>query len=660
MDEQKKNYIASQLKNPNKGKMIDLSHESLSIADYEWLAEHIKKSSYVEVIKLPPVPKEDAASILAILTRATVNNSTLIAIDANFSEVIYDKDILPLYNQIQSRLQRNKNHIFGVHGGGNIGLGLMADIVSRSPNEYQVIATTNNQLIANLVNASHELGLQHGGLNSSERSRVQNIRMISRENQDIIHLYKESSIVAICVTPVVMSDIAKDIAEALIARYETDGSGLKILVLMNIPNCAEFVFKKVRAEILSITHDSLYADKLLSGIEFVPTVIDRIVTPITEKEVKNQLRRQLEGLDRQSRMLYLEATGFEEKPSIDELIDAVLLSPEKLGKAVSLLNLQFDLFFAEKKFLMYTPASFVEAYRFPRIKITENLDRIEAIKNKFINGPHAILAWTGALMGYKTIAESIKNPIIFSFIKDMMEKEIAPILTAEYPEITKEEFDTLQTVFLERCKNIDDPVTRVGRDPLRKLDRGARIRGTIELASKHHLKIATPRLEQGIAAGFLYAIKGVDQSNPGCQKIVEIYAEHNKSFNGVLCYRGPAPSGHFTGIDPHNELILINNILIHLAKLNRLYDQIHHPKTVPSSKAIILFKTDLLKASESIPKALRTTREPCFSDRSEFATPAAQNYGSNRYRWHIPQLKKNNETEATADSSATSQERLSK
>src|SRR3990167_1111730 len=515
MDEQKKNYIASQLKNPNKGKMIDLSHESLSIADYEWLAEHIKKSSYVEVIKLPPVPKEDAASILAILTRATVNNSTLIAIDANFSEVIYDKDILPLYNQIQSRLQRNKNHIFGVHGGGNIGLGLMADIVSRSPNEYQVIATTNNQLIANLVNASHELGLQHGGLNSSERSRVQNILMISRENQDIIHLYKESSIVAICVTPVVMSDIAKDIAEALIARYETDGSGLKILVLMNIPNCAEFVFKKVRAEILSITHDSLYADKLLSGIEFVPTVIDRIVTPITEKEVKNKLRRQLEGLDRQSRMLYLEATGFEEKPSIDELIDAVLLSPEKLGKAVSLLNLQFDLFFAEKKFLMYTPASFVEAYRFPRIKITENLDRIEAIKNKFINGPHAILAWTGALMGYKTIAESIKNPIIFSFIKDMMEKEIAPILTAEYPEITKEEFDTLQTVFLERCKNIDDPVTRVGRDPLRKLDRGARIRGTIELASKHHLKIATPRLEQGIAAGFLYAIKVVDQSNPG-------------------------------------------------------------------------------------------------------------------------------------------------
>jgi mannitol-1-phosphate/altronate dehydrogenase len=218
---------------------------------------------------------------------------------------------------------------------------------------------------------------------------------------------------------------------------------------------------------------------------------------------------------------------------------------------------------------MYVPNHFTEAERFPLMTTTKNLNTIEAVKNKYINGPHAVLAWIGGFLGHTTIADSIKHPELFQFIKEMMEYEIAPILIAEYPDLTSEDLIKLEKSFFERCAaSINDPVTRVGRDPLRKLDSGGRIRGTIELARKHDLSIATPRLEKGIAAGLLYALHGVDPSNPGCKKIREIYNQ-NDSYQSVLCYSGDAPSGKFSGLHPENDSQTIANVLNKMSELNR-------------------------------------------------------------------------------------------
>jgi mannitol-1-phosphate/altronate dehydrogenase len=46
------------------------------------------------------------------------------------------------------------------------------------------------------------------------------------------------------------------------------------------------------------------------------------------------------------------------------------------------------------------------------MKKAQHLTQIEAVKHKFINGPHAILAWLGMLLGYKTIAECAQNPML--------------------------------------------------------------------------------------------------------------------------------------------------------------------------------------------------------------------------------------------------------
>lgn len=511
---------------PEGDKVIDLSHEILAQEDYQKLADIIKNTGVVEEICLPVIAKEDAVNIINILNQATICNSTLTRMNINIegNNTGLSADAVMQLQQIQSRLQRNKNRIFGIHGGGCIGLGLMADIVSKSPYKYHILATSNNKFTRNVVNNANKLWLQHS---ENEMTCVDDVRMISREQQDILRLYSESCLVAISVTPAVFPCIASDIARALIHRYETDGSGLSILILMNIPNGEKFVRDGVEKEILKITGDKVYTDKILGNIKFLPTVVDRIVMPIQEHQLKQHLRRR-----------------------------------------------EFSIFNAEKKFTMYVPETFVEARRFPLMTTTSDLSMIESVKNHYINGPHAILAWMGALMGYTKVADAIKNPAISHYIKKLMDEEIAPILCAKYPALSRSHLKLLKDTFLERCrKNTDDSVVRVGRDPMRKLNQGDRIRGTIEFARKHHLPVTTHRLEKGLAAGVLYATL-FDPENPGCKKIREIYENNNDSFYSVLCYHGPSPAGIFTGLEPHDDAVLINGILSNIAELQTMHTTI--------------------------------------------------------------------------------------
>jgi len=646
MNKRKRIVIENNIYNPEEGKKIDLSKERLSLADYQWLAEIIKRSSFIETILLPKVLTKDAEIIVSILNEATLKNSTLTTLPLDLSDFGdgVPESLSIICQQIQSRLRRNEKKIFAIHGGGNIGLGLMADIISKSPCHYNIVATTSNEFIRTLINSGHKFWLQHGPSSDSETTCVENVEMVSRSSEDVIKLYREACIAAICVTPVVMSSIAKDVAQALLERYKIDGSGLKILVLMNLPHCDRIVREKILAELVLMTGDVSYAKKILSGIEFIPTVIDRIVTPINEEQIAEQLKAQLLKLPEntpvegdtstnaptdsvistiknllQAPYRFLESIvkhrlpfaifssadhsssvsvpddfpeayripGMRRSPDLTQAsndgntqsfsnkVEEILHAPEKLAAAVAAFNLQFNLLNAEHAFSMYTPEEFPEATRWPTVNVTKDLERIEAIKNKYINGPHAILSWIGGLLGYATIAEAIKNPVLYAYIKEMIEKEIRPILSVEYPEISSEEFEKLETAFLERCATSEqDPVIRVGRDPLRKLDSGERIRGTIELAGKHHLSsITTRRLEQGIAAGLVYALKQLDPTNPGCKQILSLYKESKGSLRDVLCYTGPAPRGTFTGLDPSKDNALIERILSKAEALDLWYER---------------------------------------------------------------------------------------
>lgn len=459
----------------------------------------------------------------------------------------------------------NERMIFGIHGGGNIGLGLMADIISKSTMKYEIVATSNDDFLVNLINGTNRYSLRHKGEGKSASSTlIENVKMVSRNSSDIIQLYKAATIVAICLTPVVISTATKDIAHGLIERYRAGGDPLKILILMNIPQCDQFVRDKIKSEMGNLVEKNSEIDAVLSTIQFIPTVVDRIVTKIDEKEVKSHLENQL---------LNSSSHDCVDGNQINSQIDMMIASSVKLAEVVKKLNLDVHLFNAEKNYVLYVPKAFSEATYFPNITQINNLEQIEAIKNKYINGPHAILAWMGALLGCKTIAEAIRLTDIRRFIKKMMDEEIRPALMAEFPDLTMEELNKLRKLFIKRCiDSTDDLVTRVGRDPLRKINANGRIRGTIELCKKHGLKTSITKLEQGIAVAILYAVKGIDNTNPGCIKIRDLYLQNNKAYKAVLCYKGESPAGLFQGLDPDSDKSLIGNILSHIEFFEKIYD----------------------------------------------------------------------------------------
>ncbi|MBV8802287.1 MAG: hypothetical protein JO131_04865 [Gammaproteobacteria bacterium] len=550
MDLQLKKIILANLDDPKLSETLDLSKEELVSEDYYFIEDILKKSSYILTLKLPHISDENVSRLLDVLNKATRNNSVLTNIIFH-SPISLEKQSTHsqhLYQQIQSRLTRNKNRIFGIHGGGNIGLGVMADIVSKSPFTYQSIATTNDNLIKTLINARQQFQLQHD-LNQNQVTTVKKIRMISRDKMDVIKLYEEANILAICLTPGILSLSSKEIAQGLINRFRIDGSGLKILLLMNLAKCDEFVRKEVSKEIHVLAKNNEEAQEIINRLELIPTVIDRIVTKIPEEKIKNQIRQQL---------ILLYRYEHEDSQTLAKRIDDILSNPIKLAEIVKKYNIQFNLFNAEFKFAHYVSLSPV-IKRFPGLRTVNNLNEIEVIKNRFINGPHAILAWLGALHGRSTIAEAINHPGLLQLINNIMTLEIGPALKAEFNSITDHELEFQKNLFIARCKESkDDPIWRVARDPLRKLNANGRIRGTIALCNKHNIQ-STPGLELGFAAAILYALKNFDRHNVECVKIREIF-NVRKSYKDILCFNGTYATGKFQGLDPIQDKILIEKV----------------------------------------------------------------------------------------------------
>ena len=74
------------------GKIIDLSNDEMTMMEFKWLAEIIRKSPFLEKIILPKIHKNNIQLVIEILNEATINNSTLTGIDMDVSS-IYSKEI---------------------------------------------------------------------------------------------------------------------------------------------------------------------------------------------------------------------------------------------------------------------------------------------------------------------------------------------------------------------------------------------------------------------------------------------------------------------------------------------------------------------------------------------------------------------------------------
>lgn len=451
---------------------------------------------------------------------------------------------------------KQETKMFAIHGGGNIGLGLMADIVSRSDQYYKIIATSSNALQNSIINLKNKLWFYEG--NDKHLKCIENISMLdARKSKNITYLYQNADILALALTEAGFINSISTITEALILRAKSTSKPLQILILMNKAKAHDFVLNKINSELKKRISSEKDLDKILSLYEFIPTVVDRIATKINRETVLKSIQDFIIN----KTMIF----KLNDKNSTMENIKS-----GNLTRYPELSELKLPLFQVEQNYNMYVPESFQESSHFPGIAIVKDIDVFMEIKNKFINGPHAILAWVGALMNFSTVSSAVENPILKRYIINLMERELYPILLEIYPTISRRQLDHLKKAFIKRCQvNESDTVKRVGRDPLRKLNKDSCVRGILTLKNRYKLKHATPHIELGIAAGILYASSHFDDRNLDCRKICELQ-ETYKSYDGILTYNGPCSTGTFLGLHEKNDRETIKNITLDIKLLKHI------------------------------------------------------------------------------------------
>ncbi len=60
--------------------------------------------------------------------------------------------------------------------------------------------------------------------------------------------------------------------------------------------------------------------------------------------------------------------------------------------------------------------------------LTDNVPAFERAKLRLLNGPHSTLAYLGLHKGYETVAEAINDPELAAFVRDLMLKDMVPLL----------------------------------------------------------------------------------------------------------------------------------------------------------------------------------------------------------------------------------------
>ena len=119
-----------------------------------------------------------------------------------------------------------------------------------------------------------------------------------------------------------------------------------------------------------------------------------------------------------------------------------------------------------------------------------------------LNTGHCITAYTGILAGFKTIDQAIANPQIFDLVKAAMTQSGDGLIKKF--DFDKEAHYKYIDKIINRFKNpyLQDDVTRVGREPLRKLSADDRLVSPLTTALSYGLPV--DKLIVGIGAALRY------------------------------------------------------------------------------------------------------------------------------------------------------------
>ncbi|MDR6712545.1 HAD superfamily hydrolase (TIGR01509 family) [Pseudomonas hunanensis] len=482
---------------------------------------------------------------------------------ADLSECVPDLGMPELGEPFPSSLNQFR---VGIHGFGAIGGGYLTQVFSHwdgYTRPCEIIAATRSRMLRETVSAFGRYSVRYGA--TSFDQTIENVRMIDMDNDDaVIDMYNSAEIIGLSLPEQAIRKQAKVIAQGLLRRFERRGRELTLLIVLNKIGGAAFVRLHVQAELELLCSPEI-SKQVLQKTHFAETVVSRIVSKISNDALVRQLRIK-------SQMFQ---NSLDDEPAVTRKPSAPVPEYERLigrfrpfvQSSSALSQLHLILFNSEPDMPLYVERGSDLLERLRQVKTVSDIAQIQVIKNRLWNGPHAIIAWYASLLGYSWVGQGMGDARVSALAERLIRQEVGPALMAENPEMSDAVSGFAKT-FLERCKtSFKDPCARVGRDPLRKLQRHERILSSIELARKHG--IDTPGLAFGAALAVHYALRCSDAKDLEAQKIQQLYKANDGSVEAVLSHDGEYNGKPYPGLDPVKDSDLIDTIADNFRHLQR-------------------------------------------------------------------------------------------
>ena len=334
-------------------------------------------------------------------------------------------------------------------GAGNIGRGFIGALLSKSG--YHVVFADVNTEIINKINSDKKYTIHVMDTICSEEE-ISNISGVISTSDEIDKEIVEAEIITTAVGPVVLPRIAPTIAKGIALRKE---KGIK--TYLNIIACENAIkaSSQLEEEVKKYLNEE-EIEYLKEFVGFPNCSVDRIVPPVKSENI----------------------------------LDVVVENYYEW-------NVEKSAFKGE----------------IPKIEGMNLVDNLMAyIERKLftLNTGHAITAYFGYLKGYETIEESIKDEVIYGFVKNAM-IESGKGLIAKYNFDEEAHYKYIDKI-IDRFKNpyLKDDVARVGREPLRKLNENDRL--IKPLITARGFNINTDNLLLGVGAALHYDNKEDSQS----------------------------------------------------------------------------------------------------------------------------------------------------
>lgn len=151
------------------------------------------------------------------------------------------------------------------------------------------------------------------------------------------------------------------------------------------------------------------------------------------------------------------------------------------------------------------------------VHYVENLAPYLERKIFLLNGAHALIAYSGYRRHYRYVHEAIRDEAVRGAVREFHREAVAA-LSREYG-MDRDDLNRYAEKLVRRFENayFQDELTRVGRDPVRKLSHNDRLVAPLRLCSRYGLGCGG--IVSAIAAGFAFDYDG-DPGAAGIQKSI--------------------------------------------------------------------------------------------------------------------------------------------